>query len=446
MKLKKVVLVVDHKNRDLDGIALIAHHLYTKHNIFPHLTTTKNEISSLIKYQPELILIQHVRHEHQREFLTYCKEKGIKIALSLAEGFPRQPRDIIFSIGKKEFIPMLDLIMPWGRTLSHFCKNSPLTTGVTISETGAPRFDFHSRNLANRSQARERVCKALSLEKNRKIVLWTTNYKYANHPHLSDKELIELIKTPTTSDHRIAETIEKKVHDHNLCRQKTSESILKLVTNFPNVNFIVKLHPSESQFSYKQYFENCSNVDIFRDHDDLHLSDLLLAVDVQIGWRCTTSAESWLSNINTRTIDYEPDGLLLDEFSYLSSGNEYASNYSELQNRLTYYLCGGTVSQELIEIRRNFVADFLYSDDGKSAERCADTINQFLVKQPNKYSTTLRSSSIFFRHLKDYRFNKGWVALHRSSSHDKYISRKEVDRSMQRCSRAYNETAEYAFL
>mgnify|MGYP003326709017 CR=1 FL=1 len=80
-------------------------------------------------------------NEYQ-EIDRYCKEKNIKIALSLAEGFPRQPEDIIFSIGKPEFIKLIDLILPWGRILANSCRDSTFTDNATISETGSPRFDY----------------------------------------------------------------------------------------------------------------------------------------------------------------------------------------------------------------------------------------------------------------------------------------------------------------
>jgi surface carbohydrate biosynthesis protein len=443
--MKKAVLVVDHKNRDLEGIALIAHHLYAKQRIFPFITTTKNEISSLIKYRPDIILVQHVRHEHQREFLTYCKEKNIKIALSLAEGFPRRPEDIIFSIGNTEFVKLIDLILPWGKILANSCRQSPLTDSATISETGSPRFDYHSKELTNSTQAKENICHAFSMEKGRKIILWTTNFKYANYPE-GDDALIRRIKEPSTGDHRISSSIQEKIHDHNLCFEKTAESVLRLAKSFPDITFLIKVHPAESVHCYFQHFSNYGNVVIFQHHENVTLSDLLSACDIKISYRCATSAETWLANLEHPSIEYQPDGLLLDDFDYLSLGNEQVSNYHDLHNLITRYLGGKTVPAELVAVRRQFIRDYLYSDDGKSAERCASRISDFLNSHSTDKTVTLKSSHIYWRHLKNYRFNRAWVALHRSSSHDKYISRKEVDRSMQRCSRAYNETAEYAFL
>ena len=444
--MKKAVLVVDHKNRDLEGIALIAHHLYTKQKIFPFITTTKNEISSLIKYQPDIILVQHVRHEHQREFLTYCKEKNIKIALSLAEGFPRHLEDIIFSIGNTEFVKLIDLILPWGRILANSCRQSPLTVSATISETGSPRFDYHSKELTNSTQARENICHAFSIEKSRKIILWTTNFKYANYPE-GDDALIRLIKNPRASDHRISDSIQEKLHDHNLCFEKTTESVLRLAKVFPDITFLIKVHPGEYGLScYLQHFSSCKNVVVFQHHENVTLSDLLLACDIKISYRCTTSPEAWLANLEHPSIEYQPVGLVLDEFEYLSLGNDRVSDYHELHNLITRYLGGETIPTELVAVRRQFIRDYLYSDDGKSAERCASRISDFLNSHSTDKTVTLKSSHIYWRHLKNYRFKRTWVAMHRNPTHSKYISRDDVDRCMHRCSRAYGETAEYDFL
>jgi len=443
--MKKAVLVVDHKHRDLEGIALIAHHLYTKHKIFPFITTTKNEISSLIKYRPDIILVQHVRHEHQREFLTYCKEKNIKIALSLAEGFPRRPEDIIFSIGKSEFVKLIDLILPWGRILANSCRDSTFTDNATISETGSPRFDYHSKRLTNIAQAKQRIHHAFSIEKGRKIILWTTNFGYANYPE-GDDALIRFIKNPLASDHRISDTFREKVHDHNLCFEKTTESVLRLAKEFPDITFLIKIHPSESVHCYLQHFSSYGNVIVFQHHQNVTLSDLLLVCTIKISWRCSTSAEAWLANLEHPNIEYQPDGLVLDDFDYLSLGNDRVSNYHDLHNLITRYLGGQTIPAELVAVRRQFIRDYLYSDDGKSAERCASRISDFLNSHSTDKTVTLKSSHIYWRLLKNYRFNRAWVALPRSSTHPKYLSKNDVDRCMHWCSRAYNETAEYAFL
>ena len=115
--MKKAVLVIDHKDRDLKGIVLIAYWLNKKYGVLPYLTHTKNEISCLIKYKPEVILVQHVRHNHQEEFLKYAQKQNTTVALNLAEGYPDNLDNIIFYIGRDEYIKYVDLFLPWGKSI-----------------------------------------------------------------------------------------------------------------------------------------------------------------------------------------------------------------------------------------------------------------------------------------------------------------------------------------
>ena len=65
-------------------------------------------------------------------------------------------------------------------------------------------------------------------------------------------------------------------------------------------------------------------------------------------------------------ISVEPEGLELDIFKYLSTGNDIVSDYSTLLERVSHYLNGGKVSRDLIDKREKFINNYLYSADGRS--------------------------------------------------------------------------------
>ena len=142
--MKKIVLVIDHKERDLRGIVLVAYWLNHKHGIVPYITNTKNEISCLIKHRPHLIMVQHVRHLHQREFIHYAKRQKTNIALGLAEGFPLSEDQFLFSAGRDEFLPYVDLLLPWGKIYNKYVHNNPIVKGTPSVPVGSPRFDYHT--------------------------------------------------------------------------------------------------------------------------------------------------------------------------------------------------------------------------------------------------------------------------------------------------------------
>ena len=56
----------------------------------------------------------------------------------------------------------------------------------------------------------------------------------------------------------------------------------------------------------------------------------------------------------------------------------------ELAATVSYYLSGGEVSESLLKAREEFINKWFYKADGKSTERCAKVISDFLAKNHNQ--------------------------------------------------------------
>jgi surface carbohydrate biosynthesis protein len=426
--MDKVLIVLDHKDRDLGGVSLIAYHLFTSFGIFPIICTTKNELSCLIKYSPKLILVQHVRHSRQRYFLEFAKNRGIKIAILPCEGFPRRYQDMPFGLGEKEFLFYLDYAFLWGELLATSCKKSENLKNCTIKSIGSPRFDLYHLNL-HHIPPKKIVCDYFGFDSKLPLILWTTNFKYSNWPGGIDK-LIELIKLPTTSDHRLHETIDKKARDHQRGFDFSTEAFDKLIVELKNFQFIIKVHPNENIEFYHRRYSKFPHVKIIQSLKDLSLYDLLRAADVQIAWRCTTSAESWIFDQTKIVIDYEPDDLLLNEFEYLASGNDIVKNYETLKEKIIYYIENPSVDPLVMSKRLNFIKDYLHSADGKSALRCAQEISD-ICETKIKLKWNFKSILVYLRHLPRYRFRKNWQLMLRDKTHIKYIGLDDILSKME---------------
>ena len=446
---KKAVLVIDHKDRDLRGIVLIAYKLYTKYKVYPYLTTTKNEISSLIKYQPDFILLQHVRHPRQKEFLDYARGKNIKIGLLLAEGFPKTAKDIFSSAGLKEFIYYLDLIMLWGKALFNNAESKNIyKPKLKVKAVGSPRFDFHTEVFKNSFLNKSEFSFELGLKEKLPIVVLMTNYKYANREG-GIKNLIQQVKTPGSSDHRLASVIGPKARDHQKLFSIINKYYLMLIKDFPKVHFLIKVHPAEPNSIYHKIYNNHKNVRILGDDNEkISLSDIIRNADIEITSRCTTTAESFIMDVtkNIIGINLNNKNLELNEFEYLERGTDLVSNYQELKDRVEFYLEGNSTSETLIEKRIQFISEFLYSNDGNSADRCAQAINDMINLFKRSRSYTITSTRIFLRHLIQYKFNSKWTSFNRPPKHPKYISKEDVNKIANICEKTFGEKMEYTFL
>ncbi len=430
--MKKALLVVDHKERDLRGIVLIACWLYAKYGVYPFITNTKNEISSLIKYRPDLILLQHVRHNHQKEFLDFAKAQGTTIAVLASEGFPNYPENILFTVGREDYFQYIDLLLTWGDIFINKCNRHHLIRHAEVVAVGSPRFDYHTSFFSSLCMTKESFCKLIGIDLNMPIVLWMTNGKYANPPE-GMEAFIRRTKSPDFSDHRIAATIEPKARDHQRVYDVVSDYLLKLAADFPKVNFLIKVHPAEPVEVYYKKYKNHKNVKIIDSLNNFSLSDLIRHSDIQLNFRCTTSAEAWMMDINKIVIGFESADLELDEFNYLASGCDMVDDYASLKVKISHYLNGGNTEQSLMQLRTKFIKDFLYSNDGKSAQRCAKVIADHISDKSNvvwgwdNYKT-------FMRYLPKYRFNNKWVAMHRGTDHPKHIDPALVKAEADICS------------
>lgn len=442
--MKKAVLVIDHKERDLRGIVLIAYWLYTKYGIFPYLTTTKNEMASLIKYKPDILLLQHVRHLRQKCFLDYAKNQNTAIALLMAEGFANYPENILFGAGRDEFLSYVNLLFPWGQIFIKSCNKKHLIENAKVVAIGSPRFDYHTPEFKSLCMSRSEFSQILGINPDTPNVVWMTNSKYAN-PKEGFEKLVSRIKSPEASDHRIAGVIEPKTRDHQRIFDAISGYLLRLAKEITNINILIKVHPAEPIEVYENKFKDCSNVKIIAKLDKIPLTDLIRHADIQINWRCTTAAEAWLMDINKNVIGVEVANLELDEFTYLAAGCDMAADYKALREKVQSYLDGGKIPDLLLLKRQDFINDFLFSADGLSAQRCAREIAA-CIKNKAKTKPSLKNLGTYLKYLPKYRFNKNWVTLDRGENHAKYISSELVEAEIKNCEKLFGNKCEYRYL
>ena len=415
--MKKVVLVIDHLERDLRGIVLIAYWLSKKWNIRPIITHTRNEISSLIKYKPDLILIQHVRHHWQKQYLQYAKSQNTAIAVSLAEGFPIDKEEYIFQAGRDEYVRLVDLFMTWGNQFNQAISGHNLTKKSTCVAVGSPRFDWHDDSYHKFFESQTSFYRTLGFSMKKPLITWLTDTIFAN-PKEGQDEFISNIKKPSSSASRLGTLIEPLVKDHQNVFNTLGSYMKKLCEDYPDVNFLIKVHPGEEIDTYRNYFEKVPNLTIVGGFST-SLTEILRYSDILINWRCTTGPEGWMVDLKKKTIGFELADPQTTTLQYLSEGNDVVTSYELLRKKISFYLDGGDTSLDLISHRKTFMDKYLCANDGRSSERCADAINEYITRHEAP-KRSLYNAGVIFRNLHRYRFNKYWLYEKRDSTHPKY--------------------------
>jgi CDP-glycerol glycerophosphotransferase (TagB/SpsB family) len=147
-------------------------------------------------------------------------------------------------------------------------------------------------------------------------------------------------------------------------RKKLARDFLKLCKAFPDVQFLLKPHPGESD--YESFFNDLSaevQTDNFR-FVNIDLYQTLAAVDIVLIYNSTVGAEACYFDKPVLVMDYSNNdfsGFIAAEVGVP------AYNYNELHELLNRLLAGEQMIDP--EKRKIFVNQRAHSIDGKTVER-----------------------------------------------------------------------------
>jgi len=163
-----------------------------------------------------------------------------------------------------------------------------------------------------------------------------------------------------------------------MSRELFLDAFVTLVRSFPEVNFVLKLHPTEDHQYYKDLIRkdlssSASRVRIIA-HE--YIWDVLNATDIELNRSCTTAIESWLLGKPTIEMQLNPDEYYFSpEFA---SGSDMVRSSDELIEKVSYYLTGASIPQNLQKARDEFLRKWCHSPDGKSTRTVVDHIDHLL--------------------------------------------------------------------
>jgi len=418
--MKKILLIIDTPVRDLYGIALISYELIKKYGHLPIITTTKNEIAALIKYKPDLIVMPHVRYERNLSVLEFAKKQNTKVGILPVEGYPPGEHWVKRTvIGLEAFYKYIDVLWVWGSYVKNICEKNNTLPEKEINITGCPRFDLLSEKYDPIFRSKDAFCSDYQLNPKTPIVIWFSSSSYANPKGNFDEWVENFYKSGAGKivkgifDVAVMGRVHQRAHDHIL------ELFIRLVKEYPECNFLVKPHPGEPKKPYHDALKDYANVRIINGNDQT--IELIRHSDIQLNWRCTTSVERWMNDIESRIISIEPPNHELTDFNGYSSGNDVVKTFEELKERMIYYFEGGTVASDLIENRKKFIRNYFRSNDGNSTEKFCETIDTYLMRQGTP-KRTIKNYMIIFSFLLRRIKRRGWIEMKRNHSHSKYFS------------------------
>lgn len=166
------------------------------------------------------------------------------------------------------------------------------------------------------------------------------------------------------------------INFHKKNRDLLKEILTKIISNNPDVLFILKRHPGELIYEETELagLEKEENVIVFKDEETIE--DLINICDLWLAYESTTCLEAWL--LNKQTVLINPIEFQ-DNRSEISHGSPVVTNYDDLQRCID----SGHISgfDELNETRNNLITKIIEHSDGKNYIRAGNYIIEEFGKE-----------------------------------------------------------------
>lgn len=380
--MKKVLISIDHKWRDLPGyvyagilLEQLGHQVYYVRN-----GLQKYYIPAI---KPDLVLMIHLFEEEQRHFANELKKQGIKVALMPTEGIPTLEKYRYFASGAGNDLSSVDLHFVWNEPMAETLSQNSTIDKEKIIVVGVPRFDFYRKPLSSLLMTKQIFCQKYKLNPDYPIITFATNFTQASFYtknkdfFLSDAQRLGY-KTVLDDLFGNFEDIPKRDFES---RETLTSAFVQLVKDFPKINFVLKLHPSEDhQFYHEVIKTQLSNYsDRVKILSNEYIWDVLNVTDIELKRSCTTGVEAWLLEKPTIEMKLNPNEWYFSQEH--ASGSNVVGTYKELADLIDYYISGHKIDTDLLEARSRFIEKWCFNVDGQATKRMVEQLDNLLKKE-----------------------------------------------------------------
>lgn len=378
----KILISIDHKWRDVPGY-VYAGLMLEKLGHEVHFVRNGLEKYFVPTVKPDLVLMIHLYDKRKQKFAKELKKQGILVALMPTEGIPTLEKYRAFAAGVDTDLSGVDVHFVWNRPMQEILRRNHTISDVNIYTVGVPRFDFYREPLSKVLLCKEEFCIKYNLNPEYPIITFATNFTQASF-YNKNREFLEQ-DSRNLGYKKVMEKISGGVMEvarrDNESREILTSSFIRLMNEFPHVNFILKLHPSEDHQFYYDRFNNIKS----GHHDRLriitqeHIWDILNVTDIEMKRSCTTGIEAWILGKPTIEMKLNPDEWYFSKEH--ASGSDVVESYDELRDIVEHYLSGGEIDEDKHVAREKFIRRWCYQVDGKSTERMVQIIDNVLKKR-----------------------------------------------------------------
>jgi surface carbohydrate biosynthesis protein len=380
MSDRNAVILVDHKNRDLSGAALIAYHL-EKRGVRCHLEPLESYHGCLAAFDPDLILFNHINSSHLVKYSHRLHDLGVLTAVLPNEGILYNEEVLRYNSGRFHKGSHMDYYFCWNEAHQKaLLTEGPGGIGTRIEVCGVPRFDFYLEPWRHLHPSPEKLPGA------RPNILICTNLAMARYQGLAPADALKFFepfrRISAYNDYQVL------IDCHVRAREKLLRHLLMLASsNFYNIT--LRPHPREASEFYTQVIASWPSEireRIKLDHTS-NITELILNCDLEISCEtCTTALEAWIVGKPTVELVFEKHPTFFHE-------NQACLNVlCEEPEQLLGIVAEALAHPEQHQFaagRQEHLAKWCHRPDGRSSERLADTLAEAIhAKKSSKRKYT----------------------------------------------------------
>ncbi|MEI7732401.1 MAG: surface carbohydrate biosynthesis protein [Verrucomicrobiota bacterium] len=369
---KRIVILVDHRNRDLMLAALLAHHLQAR-GIECFLEPLEAYHAVLAAYAPDLIVFNHINSSHLVRYSQRLAQLNVLTAVLPNEGIIYDEASIRYNSGRYHKEAHIDYYFCWNEKHQAGLREHRLGQGATkIEVCGVPRFDFYFKpwsRLFPRTQNPARP-----------VLLVCTNLAFARFAEIPESDADKFFapfkdRIPQYRNYREA------IQVHARERERLLQFLEALLAN-QAYDIVLRPHPRETTGFYEAWLDRLPGPQRQRIRLDTqsNITELILNSDLELSCEtCTTALEAWIAGKPTIELVFEKHPLFYHpEIARLNVCCEQPDQLLALVEQQLK-----TPAQpQLAEARIQHLAKWCHRPDGNASLAIANLLAEAVLHKP----------------------------------------------------------------
>lgn len=356
-KKRKIAIILDNINRDIDGVCLVAKNLTDKgHSVYIVPYNLMQFELYLNNY--DFILFNFLR-KYNINLIKEITSSGIPVGISDTEGGVFSDISIMFANWPDQVNSIKNLnYFFWGREIHDYAINNNLINKEKAFITGCPRFDVYA------DYGKKYKTKIKYLIEN--YILFNTNFPLISPRFNTNEKEINQLTESGNHNHKLLKLIDIQKEE----RDAIIDLIKYLIKN-TNKNIVIRPHPFEDCKYYEDTFKNMEKVIINKNGTVKNIIENSLIV-IQRG--CSTGFEARLLGKKSLSPDWEP----FKNITLVDEGNIFIKSKEEILN----FIEEKTVSENKLDSKTlSHVDKYFYKLDGNSSLRVAQRIDEAIDRE-----------------------------------------------------------------